>query len=163
VRADVQGSVEVLKNALSELKHEEVEVKVLNAGVGSVTESDVLLTSSSSGTIIAFNVGVNDKAREAAEREGVTIRHYEGLYTLLDDVRDLMEGLLAPELVEEVTGHAEVRALFKSSRIGNIAGCFVTDGSIFRDSRVRVSRGGQLLHGGAIGSLRREKDDVKEV
>ena len=163
VRADVQGSVEVLRSALSELKHAEVEVKVLHAGVGAVTESDVLLATSSNATVIAFHTGVNDKAREAAEREGVQIRHYEILYEVLDDVRDLMEGTLAPEIVEEVTGHAEVRALFKSSKVGVIAGSHVVDGSIFRDSRVRVQRAGKVIHTGALASLRREKDDAREV
>ncbi len=163
VRADVQGSVEVLRSALSELKHEEVEVKVLHAGVGAVTESDVLLATSSNATVIAFHTGVNDKAREAAEREGVQIRHYEILYEVLDDVRELMEGVLAPEIVEEVTGHVEVRALFKSSKIGVIAGSHVVDGSVFRDSRVRVQREGKVIHTGHLASLRREKDDVKEV
>ena len=163
VRADVQGSVEVLRSALSELKHEEVEVKVLHAGVGAVTESDVLLATSSNATVIAFHTGVNDKAREVAERDGVQIRHYEILYEVLDDVRELMEGTLAPEIVEEVTGHVEIRALFKSSKVGVIAGSHVTDGSIFRDSRVRLTRDGKLLHTGALASLRREKDDMKEV
>jgi translation initiation factor IF-2 len=163
VRADVQGSVEVLRSALSELKHAEVEVKVLHAGVGAVTESDVLLGTSSNATVIAFHTGVNDKAREAAERDGVQIRHYEILYEVLDDVRELMEGTLAPEIVEEVTGHVEVRALFKSSKVGVIAGSHVTDGSVFRDSRVRVQREGKVIHTGYLASLRREKDDVKEV
>jgi len=163
VRADVQGSVEVLRSALSELKHDEVEVKVLHAGVGAVTESDVLLGTSSNATVVAFHTGVNDKAREAAERDGVQIRHYEILYEVLDDVRELMEGTLAPEIVEEVTGHVEIRALFKSSKVGIIAGAHVTDGSIFRDSRMRVTRGGKVLHTGVLASLRREKDDVKEV
>jgi translation initiation factor IF-2 len=163
VRADVQGSVEVLRSALSELQHAEVEVKVLHAGVGAVTESDVLLATSSNATVIAFHTGVNDKAREVAERAGVQIRHYEILYEVLDDVRELMEGTLAPEIVEEVTGHVEIRALFKSSKVGIIAGSHVTDGSIFRDSRVRVTRDGKVLHTGPLASLRREKDDVKEV
>jgi translation initiation factor IF-2 len=163
VRADVQGSVEVLRSALSELKHAEVEVKVLHAGVGAVTESDVLLGTSSNATVIAFHTGVNDKAREAAEREGVQIRHYEILYEVLDDVRDLMEGTLAPEIVEEVTGHVEVRTLFKSSKVGVIAGSHVIDGSIFRDSKVRVQREGKVVFTGTLASLRREKDDAKEV
>ncbi len=163
VRADVQGSVEVLRSALSELKHEEVEVKVLHAGVGSVTESDVLLAATTGATVIAFHCSVNDKGRIAAEREGVEIRYYEIIYELLDHVRDLMEGLLSPEMVEEITGHAEVRAVFKSSKIGNIAGCAVLDGSLFRDSKVRLTRGGKRLHEGALSSLRREKDDAKEV
>jgi translation initiation factor IF-2 len=163
VRADVQGSVEVLRSALSELQHEEVEVRVLHAGVGAVTESDVLLATSSSATVIAFHTGINGMAREAAERGGVQVRNYAVLYEVLDDVRDLMEGLLAPEIVEEITGHVEIRALFKSSKVGMIAGSHVTDGSIFRDSRVRLQRQGQVIHTGQLASLRREKDDAKEV
>jgi len=163
VRADVQGSVEVLKSALSELKHDEVEVKVLLAGVGSVTESDAMLAVSSGATIISFHSSTNDKARVVAEREGVSIKYYEVLYELLDDIRDLMEGLLAPEVKEEITGHAEVRAIFKSSKVGNISGCMVLDGSILRDSRVRVQRGGKVIHEGVLSSLKRVKDDVKEV
>ncbi len=163
VRADVQGSVEVLKSALGELKHEEVEVKVLHAGVGAITESDAMLAASANATIIAFHTSVNDKARALAERENIAIRHYEVLYELLDDMRALMEGLLAPEQKEEVTGHVEVRRIFKSSKVGNIAGCFVTDGSAFRDSRVRVLRNGQVIHNGVLSSLKREKDDAKEV
>jgi translation initiation factor IF-2 len=163
VRADVQGSVEVLRSALGELKHEEIEVRVLHAGVGAVTESDVLLASSSSAIIIAFHVGVNDKARTAAERANIPIRYYEIIYQLLDDMRDLMEGTLSPEISEEVTGHVEIRALFKSSKVGTIAGSHVTDGTIARDSKIRLVRNGQVLHTGALASLRREKDDVREV
>jgi translation initiation factor IF-2 len=163
VRADVQGSVEVLRSALSELKHEEIEVRVLHAGVGAVTESDVLLASSSSAIIVAFHVGVNDKARIAAERANIEIRYYEIIYQLLDDMRDLMEGTLSPEIAEEITGHVEIRALFKSSKVGTIAGSHVTDGSIFRDSKVRLIRDGKVIHTGALASLRREKDDAKEV
>ena len=163
VRADVQGSVEVLRSSLSALKHEEVEVKVVHAGVGAVTESDVLLAATTGATIIAFHCTVNDKARVTAEREGVEIRRYEIIYELLDHMRDLMEGLLAPEMAEEITGHAEVRAIFKSSKVGNIAGCNVIDGSLFRDSKIRVQRGGKTIHEAALSSLRREKDDAKEV
>jgi translation initiation factor IF-2 len=163
VRADVQGSVEVLKSSLSELKHEEVEVKVLFAGVGAVTENDVNLASTSTAMVIAFHVGVNDKARAAADRLNVEIRYYEVIYELLDHLRDLMEGTLSPEMAEEVTGHAEVRALFKSSKIGTIAGCNVTDGTIFRDSKVRLIRDGKVIFTGVLASLRREKDDAKEV
>jgi translation initiation factor IF-2 len=163
VRADVQGSVEVLRSSLSELKHEEVEVKVVHAGVGAVTESDVLLAVTTGSTIIAFHCAVNDKARVTAEREGIEIRRYEIIYELLDHMRDLMEGLLAPEMAEEITGHAEIRAVFKSSKVGNIAGCNVLDGSLFRDSKVRLKRGGKTIHESALSSLRREKDDAKEV
>ena len=163
VRADVQGSVEVLKNALNELKHEEVEVKVLFAGVGQVTENDINLASPGGAIVIAFHVGTNDKARTASERLGVEVRYYEVIYELLDHIRLLMEGVLAPEMAEEVLGHVEIRALFKSSKIGTIAGSHVTDGSIIRDSKIRVLRGGKVIHTGQLGSLKREKDDVKEV
>jgi translation initiation factor IF-2 len=163
VRADVQGSVEVLKSTLNELKHEEVEVKVLFAGVGTVTENDVNLAATSNAMIIAFHVGVNDKARAASERLSVDIKYYEVIYELLDHLRGLMEGTLAPESAEEITGHVEVRALFKSSKVGTIAGCHVTDGSVFRDSKIRVMRDGKVIHTGQIFTLRREKDDAKEV
>jgi translation initiation factor IF-2 len=163
VRADVQGSVEVLKSTLGELKHEEVEVKVLLAGVGAVTENDVNLAATSGAMIVAFHVGVNDKARQAAERMGVEIAYYEVIYELLDRMRSLMEGTLAPEMAEEVTGHVEIRALFRSSKIGLIAGCHVTDGSISRDSKVRLMRDGNVIYTGTLASLKREKDDAKEV
>lgn len=163
VRADVQGSVEVLKAQLSQLKHEEVEVKVLHAGVGAVTESDVLLAAGAGGTVISFHSSTNDKARVVADRENVAIRYYDVLYQLLDDMHALMEGMLAPEMREEITGHVEVRALFKSSKVGSIAGCMVLDGSIFRDSKVRVMRAGAKIHEGTLSSLKRVKDDVKEV
>ncbi len=163
VRADVQGSVEVLKSALSELKHEEVEVKVLFAGVGQVTENDVNLAGTSQAIVIAFHVGTNDKARAAAERLSVEVRYYEVIYELLDHIRLLMEGVLAPEMAEEIIGHAEVRALFKSSKTGNIAGSHVLDGSMIRDSKIRVRRENKVVYTGQLASLRREKDDVKEV
>jgi len=163
VRADVQGSVEVLKNALSELKHDEVEVKVLFAGVGQVTENDVNLAGPAGGIVIAFHVGTNDKARTASDRLGVEVRYYEVIYELLDHIRLLMEGVLAPEMAEEVLGHAEIRVLFKSSKVGLIAGSHVLDGMLVRDCKVRVLRDGKVVHTGQLGSLRREKDDAKEV
>jgi translation initiation factor IF-2 len=163
VRADVLGSVEALKQELSALQHPEVDVRVLHAGVGAVTESDVLLGSTSEALLIAFHVGVNDKARQAAERAGLEIRYYEVIYELLNHMRDMMEGTLAPELNEEVTGHAEIRRLFKSSKLGTIAGCYVTDGKIARDSKVRLVRDGSVVHTGSLASLRREKDDAREV
>ncbi|MEY2805765.1 MAG: hypothetical protein RIR65_182, partial [Planctomycetota bacterium] len=163
VRADVQGSVEVLKSSLSELKHDEVEVKVVFAGVGAVTENDVILAQTSGAIVVAFHTTVNDKARAASDRFGIDIRYYEVIYELLDHMRDLMEGTLAPEISEQVTGHVEVRALFKSSKVGTIAGSHVLDGTVSRDSKVRVSRGGKQIFQGLLASLRREKDDVKEV
>lgn len=163
VRADVQGAAEVLRQALSEMKHEEVEVRVLQSGVGAVTENDILLASTSDATVIAFGVGVTPNARQAAERDGIEIRHYQVLYEVLDDIRQMMEGRLAPEIQEEVTGHAEIRAIFRSSRFGNIAGCYVLDGTISRDNRVRLIRDGKVVHTGGIASIRREKDDVRQV
>ncbi|MEY2745464.1 MAG: translation initiation factor [Planctomycetota bacterium] len=163
VRADVQGSVEVLKSSLSELKHDEVEVKVVFAGVGAVTENDVILAQTSNAIVVAFHTTVNDKARAASDRSGIDIRYYEVIYELLDHMRDLMEGTLAPEISEQVVGHVEVRALFKSSKVGTIAGSHVIDGTVTRDSKVRVMRGGKQIFEGVLASLRREKDDVKEV
>ena len=163
VRADVQGSVEVLKTSLNDLKHEEVEVRVVFAGVGAVTENDVNLAQTSGALVVAFHTTVSDKARTASERFGIDIRYYEVIYELLDHMRDLMEGTLAPEISEQVTGHVEVRALFKSSKVGTIAGSHVLDGTVSRDSKVRVMRGGKKIFEGALASLRREKDDVKEV
>ncbi len=163
VKADVQGSVEVLKHQIGEMKHAEMEVKLIHAGVGQVLESDVDLAITSRARILAFHTSANNKVRQAAERQGVDIKNYEVIYELLDDVRKLMEGELAPEIREEVTGHVEIRRLFKSSKIGNIAGCYVLDGTVSRNSKVRLLRDGAVVFTGEIGTLRREKDDVREV
>jgi translation initiation factor IF-2 len=163
VRADVQGTAEVLKNQVEEQKHEEVEARVLQSGVGAVTENDVLLASTSNALIVAFNVATGAKARQAAEREGVEIRNFNVLYDVIDVIRSMMEGRLAPEVSEEVTGHVEIRRIFRSSKIGNIAGCMVLDGSIHRDSRIRLMRDDQVVFTGQLASLRRESDDAKEV
>lgn len=163
VRADVQGSVEVLKHQIEQLKHEEIELKLVHIGVGAITESDVDLASTSGATLIAFHVGVNGKARTEAERAGLEIRRYEVIYELLDDLRAMMEGALAPEYVEEIKGHVEIRRLFKSSKIGLIAGCYVLDGTVNRNNKVRLMRDDQVVYTGSIGSLRREKDEAKEV
>jgi translation initiation factor IF-2 len=163
VKADVQGSVEVLKSQLAELTHEEVAVKVLHAGVGAIGESDVDLATTSSARIIAFHVGTNTKARQLADRNGVEIRNYAVLYEVLDDVRKLMEGELAPAISEEITGHVEIRRIFRSSKFGNIAGSYVLDGKVSRDSKLRLLRDGNVVFTGEIGSLRRESDDAKEV
>ena len=163
VKADVQGSVEVLKHQLGELKHQEVEVKVVHAGVGAVQESDVDLAVTSDARILAFHTSAHNKVRQAAERQGVEIKVYEVIYELLDDVRRLMEGELAPQMTERVTGHVEIRRIFKSSKVGNIAGCYVLDGTISRNSQIRLLRNDQVILTGTLASLRREKDDVKEV
>ena len=163
VRADVQGTVEVLKSQIVEPIHSEVEAKVLQAGVGAVTENDVLLASASNALIVAFNVATGSKARQAAEREGVEIRNYNVLYDVIDTIHGMMEGRLAPEVSEEVSGHVEIRRIFRSSKVGNIAGCYVLDGTISRDNRVRLMRDDQVIFTGSLASLRREADDAKEV
>jgi translation initiation factor IF-2 len=163
LKADVQGSLQALEQQLDSLQHDEVDVKVLHAALGTVTESDVNLAIPTNAVVLAFRVGVHDRGRIAADRAGIDIRHYEVIYTLLDDIRLMMEGQLAPEMTEEITGHVEVRRLFSSSKFGNIAGCLVLDGEIRRDSQVRILRNGQLLHTGVVQSLRREKDDAKQV
>ncbi len=163
VRADVQGTAEVIKSEIAKLGHDEVELKVIHSGVGPITESDVDLATPSEALLLAFKVGVNGKARQNADRAGLEIKRYEVIYELLDDLRALMEGALRPEFEEVITGHVEIRALFKSSRIGLIAGCMVQDGSVKRNSLVRLMRDGNVIYTGSIGSLRREKDDAKEV
>ncbi len=163
VKADKQGSVEVLKHQIGLLVHEEMQVNLIHAGVGAVSESDVDLAVTSNARILAFHTSANARVRAQAEHGGVEIKVYDVIYGLLDDVKRLMEGELAPEVREEVTGHAEIRRVFRSSKLGNIAGCFVTDGSVFRTSQVRLLRDAQVVHTGSVGSLRREKDDAREV
>ncbi len=163
LRADVQGSMQALEAQIKGLTHPEVDVKLLAAGLGTVTENDINLAATSGGIVLAFRVSTDSKARDAAERLNVEIRPYEVIYELLDDLRTMMEGTLAPEMTQQVTGHIEIRALFKSSKFGTIAGSHVLDGAVQRDNRVRVLRKGKLVHEGAIAGLRREKDDVREV
>ncbi|MEO0662917.1 MAG: translation initiation factor IF-2, partial [Planctomycetota bacterium] len=163
VRADVQGSTEVLRQEIEALEHDEVEIKLVHSGVGPITESDVDLATTSDAILIAFHVSVNPKARQAAERGGLTIRRYNVIYEVLDDLKRVMEGALKPEFEEEVVGHVEIRRLFKSSKIGLIAGCFVLDGTIKRNAQCRLLRDGEIVYEGAIGSLRREKEDANEV
>ncbi len=163
VKADMQGSIEVLRHQISELKHAEMQVKLLHAGVGAVLESDVDLAITSNGRILAFHTSAAPKARQKAERAGVDIKVYTVIYELLDDIKRLMEGELAPEVKEEITGHAEIRRVFRSSKFGSIAGCMVLDGRVARSSKVRLLRDSQVVYTGDIASLRREADDVREV
>ncbi len=163
LKADVQGSLEALKKQIESLTHNEVDVRLLHSALGTVTESDVNLAASSGASVLAFHVGINEKARTAADRSGVEIRPYEVIYEMLDDLRALMEGTLAPDVSEQVVGHVEVRALFKSSKFGSVAGSHVLDGLVTRDAKVRVLRGKSVVYTGQIAGLRREKDDVKEV
>jgi len=163
LKGDVDGSVEALTDSFQKLSTEEIEVKIVLKGVGAITESDVLLATASDAIIIGFNVRPQGNAREVAEREDIEIRTYSIIYDAINDLRDAMEGMLSPELKEEITGNAEVRQLFKISKIGTIAGCMVTDGKIYRNSGVRIIREGVVVHTGELDQLKRFKDDVKEV
>ena len=146
----------MIAHEIDKLYHEEIEVKLVHSGVGPITESDVMLAATSDALLVAFHVGVNGKARQEADRRGLDIRRYDVIYEFLEDLRDLMEGTLSPEFHEEVLGHTEIRRLFKSSKIGLIAGCFVLDGKVTRNSKVRLLRDDTVVYSGEIGSLRRE-------
>ncbi|NLA87269.1 MAG: translation initiation factor IF-2, partial [Clostridiales bacterium] len=163
VKADVQGSAEALKASLEKLTNEEVRVRVIHSGVGAVNESDVMLAATSGAIIVGFNVRPDNAARDSAVRSNVDIRMYRVIYEAINEVESAMKGMLAPRYKEVVQGHAEVRQIFKASSIGTICGSYVTDGKITRNSSVRVVRDGIVVHEGEIASLRRFKDDVKEV
>lgn len=163
VKADVQGSVEAVKQSLEKLSNEEVRVKVIHSNVGGVTETDVTLAKVSNAIIIAFNVRPEPIAKMEAEKEGVEIKTYSIIYNAIEDVEAAMKGMLDPEFKEVIIGNAEVRQTFKVSNVGTIAGCYVTDGKIARNSIVRVIRDNVVLHEGKLISLKRFKDDAKEV
>ena len=163
VKADVQGSVEALKQSLLKLSNEEVVVKIIHGGVGAINESDVSLASASNAIIIGFNVRPDATAKETAEREGVDLRLYRVIYNAIEDVEAAMKGLLDPVFEEKVLGHAEVRQTFKASGVGTIAGSYVLDGTFERDCSVRITRDGIVIFDGPLASLKRFKDDVKEV
>jgi len=163
LKGDVDGSVEALTDSFQKLSTEEIQVNILHKGVGAITESDVLLASASDAIIVGFNVRPVGNARDIADKEEIDIRTYSIIYDAINDLKDAMEGMLSPELKEEVTGTAEIREIFKVSKIGSIAGCMVTNGKIFRSSGVRLIRDGVVVHTGELASLKRFKDDVKEV
>lgn len=163
VKADVQGSVEAVKQSLMKLSNEEVVVKCIHGGVGAINESDVTLASASAAIIIGFNVRPDAMAKTIAEREGVDIRLYRVIYQAIEDIEAAMKGMLDPVFEEKVIGHAEVRQIFKASAVGNIAGSYVLDGVFQRDCKVRITREGEQIYEGALASLKRFKDDVKEV
>jgi translation initiation factor IF-2 len=163
LKGDVDGSVEALTDSFQKLSTEEIQVNIIHKGVGAITESDVLLASASSAVVIGFNVRPMANARTVAEKEEVDIRTYSIIYDAIDDIKKAMEGMLSPEMKEEVTGTAEIRETFKISKIGTIAGCMVLSGKIFRNSKVRVIRDGVVVFDGELASLKRFKDDVKEV
>ena len=164
LKADVQGSVDVLRNEIQKVSGDEIKVRVIHAAVGGITESDVLLAEASKAVIIGFNVIPSGKARKLADNKGVEIRTYDVIYHITEDMQKAAEGMLDPELRQEVLGHAEVRAVFKVSRVGTIAGCYVTDGVVQRDALIRVTRGGIVIENDRkLSQLKRFKDDAKEV
>ena len=163
LKGDVDGSVEALSDSFQKLSTDEIQVNIIHKGVGAITESDVLLASASDAIIIGFNVRPMGNARELADKEEIDIRMYSIIYDAINDVKDAMEGMLSPEIREEVTGTAEIREIFKVSKVGTIAGCMVTSGKVFRNSQVRLIRDGVVIYTGELASLKRFKDDVKEV
>lgn len=163
IKADVQGSVQAVKQSLEKLSNDEVQIKVIHGGVGAITESDVLLASASNAIIIGFNVRPVAGAEQLAEKETVDIRTYTIIYKAIEDIKAAMSGMLDPEYIDEDTGRVEIRETYKISGIGTIAGAYVTSGKIYRNCKVRIVRDGIIIHEGELASLRRFKDDVKEV
>lgn len=163
VKADVQGSAEAVKGSLEKLSNEEVRVKVIHSGVGAISESDVMLASTSKAIIVGFNVRPEAAARDSAARRGVDMRMYRVIYDAIEEVESAMKGMLSPKFQEELLGHAEVRQVFHISGVGTVAGCYVLDGKIQRGCDVRIVRDGVVIHEGILGSLQRFKDSVKEV
>ena len=163
LKTDVQGSLEAISEALQKLGTDEVRVNLVHGAAGSITESDVLLASASNAIIIGFNVRPTSKVKELAEQEKVEIRFYDIIYNLADDIKKAMEGLLAPVVTEVYMGQVEVRETFSVPKVGTIAGCFVVDGKITRAAEIRLLREGVVIYTGKVNSLKRFKDDVREV
>ena len=163
IKADVQGSAEAIETSIIKLSNEEVKTTVIHKGVGAITESDVALANSGKGFIVGFNVRAIPQARDMAKRDGVDIKYYSIIYELIDDIKNLLSGLLKPEITENITGSIEVREVFAISKVGNIAGCFVNEGVISRNSKIRLLRDNIVIHTGSISSLKRFKEEVKEA
>jgi len=163
LKGDVDGSVEALSGSLQKLSTEEIQINILHKGVGAITESDVLLASASDAIIIGFNVRPAGPAKAIADKEEIDVRTYSIIYDAINDLKDAMEGMLSPEIKEEITGNVEIREVYKITKVGNIAGCMVTNGKIYRKSLIRIIREGIVVHTGTLDSLKRFKDDVKEV
>jgi len=163
VKADVQGSLEALQDALAQIQHEEVKIKVIHSGVGTITESDVMLATASAAIVIGFNVRPSAAARAVADTEGVDIRTYRVIYKVTEDVRAALIGMLKPDIVEDIIGTAEVRQTFKASKLGTIAGCYVTSGKISRSAGIRLLRDGVVVFDGRMASLKRVQEDTREV
>jgi len=163
IKADVQGSAEALQESLEKIEHEQVKIKIIHKGAGAINESDVMLASASNAIVIGFNVRPQASARKLAEKEKVEIKLYKVIYEIIEDIKSAMIGLLKPQFQEVILGQAEVRQIFKVSKVGNIAGSYVLEGTINRNCGIRIVRDGTVVHEGKIGSLKRFKDDVKEV
>ena len=163
IKADVQGSVEAVRQSLEKLSNEEVRVKAIHGGVGAINESDVMLANASNAIIVGFNVRPDAGAVSAGQRQEVDIRLYCIIYQAIEGIEAAMKGMLDPEFKESIIGHADIRQTFKVSGVGTIAGCYVTDGKITRNAGVRVVRNGIVVHEGELASLKRFKDDAKEV
>jgi translation initiation factor IF-2 len=163
LKTDVQGSSEALVESLSKLSTDEVNINIISTAVGGITETDVNLAMASTGIIIGFNVRADNSAKKLASEEGVDIRYYSIIYDVIDDVKKAISGLLAPEIREEIIGIAEVKEVFRSKKLGDIAGCIVLSGVVRKNSPIRVLRDNVVVYEGELESLRRFKDDVKEV
>lgn len=163
IKADVHGSLEAIHASLQKLSTDEISVRLLHGGVGAINESDITLARASGGIVLGFNVRANPQAREAARRDTIDIRYYSIIYNLIDDIKAVMGGLLAPTLREKYLGKAEIREVFKVPRAGKAAGCMITEGIVKRGSGVRLLRDNVVVHEGTLKSLRRFKDEVKEV
>ena len=163
LKGDVDGSVEALADALLKLSTEEIQVNIIYKSVGAISESDVLLAAAADAVVIGFQVRPSANVRKLAEKEGIDIRLYSIIYDAINNVQDAMQGMLAPSITEVITGNATVREVFKISKVGTVAGCYVTDGRIKRDNQMRLIRDGIVIYTGSISQLRRFKEDVQEV
>jgi translation initiation factor IF-2 len=163
VKGDVDGSIEALSDSLLKLSQESIQINIIHKAVGQITESDILLASASDAIVIGFQVRPSAGARKIAEKEEIDIRLYSIIYKAIEEIKEAMEGMLSPEFKEQIVGTAEIRETFKITKFGTIAGCYVTDGRINRNHQVRIIREGIVVYSGELGSLKRFKDDVKEV
>jgi translation initiation factor IF-2 len=163
VKGDVDGSVEALSDSLIRLSTEQIQINVIHKGVGQISESDVILAAASDAIIVGFQVRPSQTARKSAEKEGVDIRLYSIIYDAIAEVKAAMEGMLSPEIKEEITANVEIREVFKITKVGTVAGCMVKEGKIKRGNKIRLIRDGIVIYTGELGSLKRFKDDVKEV
>jgi translation initiation factor IF-2 len=163
IKSDVHGSAEAIKNAISQINHEEVKPRIMLSDIGMITETDVTLAKASNAVLIAFNVKPSKEAKKVAEKEKITINSYNIIYELLDFIKNRMSGLLSPDVQEKIIGSAEIIEIFKVSKVGKVAGSKVVDGEILQDSNARIIRDGTILHNGKIGSIFREKNQTKQV